>query len=105
MHIRMQQLIPSLDRIEVCYDPGRGQPSQRRKPAPGMLFDAATALNLDLGRSWMIGDRWGDIEAGRAAGCRTILIDWGYKEQSPEKPPHFTVRSFAEATGIILAHL
>jgi len=46
-----------------------------RKPAPGMLLDAAGALGLDLGRSWMVGDKDRDCEAGRRAGCRTVLID------------------------------
>lgn len=46
-----------------------------RKPAPGMLLDAASALGLDLQASWMVGDTDGDIAAGRAAGCRTLLIE------------------------------
>ncbi|RMH23429.1 MAG: HAD-IIIA family hydrolase, partial [Planctomycetota bacterium] len=46
-----------------------------RKPAPGMILDAAEALSLDLARSWMVGDAARDCQAGRAAGCRTVLID------------------------------
>jgi D-glycero-D-manno-heptose 1,7-bisphosphate phosphatase len=103
MHARLLELIPTLDRIEVCYDPGRGEPSTHRKPAPGMLLEAARVLGIDLSRSWMVGDRWGDIDAGHAAGCRTILIDHGYTERAPEKPPHFTVKSLTAAAGIILA--
>jgi D-glycero-D-manno-heptose 1,7-bisphosphate phosphatase len=49
-------------------------PCPCRKPAPGMLLDAAAALNLDLGASWMIGDTDADVGAGRAAGCRTALL-------------------------------
>jgi D-glycero-D-manno-heptose 1,7-bisphosphate phosphatase len=49
-------------------------PCECRKPAPGMLLDAARELGLDLDRSWMVGDTDADIEAGRAAGCRTALI-------------------------------
>lgn len=45
-----------------------------RKPEPGMLLEAARALNVDLARSWMIGDTDADVEAGRAAGCRTVLL-------------------------------
>jgi D-glycero-D-manno-heptose 1,7-bisphosphate phosphatase len=45
-----------------------------RKPAPGMLLEAARELDLDLGRSWMIGDTDADLQAGRAAGCRTALV-------------------------------
>ncbi len=103
MHAKLRVLVPALDRIEVCYDPGRGEVSTRRKPAPGMLLDAAAALGLDPARSWMVGDRAGDIDAGHAAGCRTIFIDWGYAERPPAKPPHFTVTSLADAAGIILA--
>lgn len=46
-----------------------------RKPAPGMLLDAAAALGVDLGASWMVGDTDADVSAGRAAGCRTLLIE------------------------------
>jgi D-glycero-D-manno-heptose 1,7-bisphosphate phosphatase len=54
--------------------PGLAGPCQCRKPAPGMLLDAAATLGLDLGDSWMVGDTDADIAAGRAAGCRTLLI-------------------------------
>jgi D-glycero-D-manno-heptose 1,7-bisphosphate phosphatase len=57
-------VVPSLTRRCDC-----------RKPAPGMLLDAAAALGLDLSASWMVGDTDTDIAAGRAAGCRTLLID------------------------------
>lgn len=103
MHAHLQKLIPEITRIEVCYDAGGpNPPSEFRKPAPGMLRHAAAELNLDLARSWMIGDRWRDVDCGARAGCRTIFIDRGYDEALREKPD-FTVRSFAEAAGIILA--
>jgi D-glycero-D-manno-heptose 1,7-bisphosphate phosphatase len=101
MHARLQSLLPELDRIEVCYDPGQGQPSRRRKPEPGMLVDAAAALDLDLRRSWMVGDRWRDIDCGRRAGARTVFIDFGYAEELVT-PPDFTVASFATAVAAIL---
>jgi D-glycero-D-manno-heptose 1,7-bisphosphate phosphatase len=50
-------------------------PCDCRKPAPGMLLDAARALGLDLAASWMLGDTDTDVAAGRAAGCRTVLIE------------------------------
>jgi D-glycero-D-manno-heptose 1,7-bisphosphate phosphatase len=56
-------VVPELSRQCAC-----------RKPAPGMLLDVAAALGLDLASSWMVGDTDADIEAGRAAGCRTLLI-------------------------------
>jgi len=106
MHARLVELVPTIARIEVCYAPGQGRPhpeNRRRKPSPGMLLDAAQTLGLDLARSWMIGDRWGDIDAGHAAGCRTVFIDHAYIERRPERAPHFTVKDFSEAVGIILA--
>jgi D-glycero-D-manno-heptose 1,7-bisphosphate phosphatase len=51
-------------------------PCQCRKPAPGMLLDAASALGIDLGRSWMVGDTDADVAAGRAAGCTTLLVTY-----------------------------
>jgi D-glycero-D-manno-heptose 1,7-bisphosphate phosphatase len=101
MHERLRLLVPEIDRIEVSYDSGRA-PARRRKPEPGMLLDAAAALNLDLARSWMVGDRWRDVECGRRAGVRTVFIDFGYAEELPA-PPDFTVKSFGEAVDVILA--
>jgi D-glycero-D-manno-heptose 1,7-bisphosphate phosphatase len=103
MHDHLMELIPTISRIEVCYDPGtETPPSGFRKPAPGMLFQAARELSLDLKNSWMIGDRWRDVDCGRNAGCKTIFIDFGYRETLREKPDYI-VRSFPEAVGIILA--
>jgi D-glycero-D-manno-heptose 1,7-bisphosphate phosphatase len=102
MHAKLRHLIPQIERLEVCYDPGRGEKSRRRKPEPGMLLDAAAALGLDLKRSWMIGDRWRDIDCGRRAGVRTVFIDFGYAEKL-HAAPDFTVSSFADAARIILA--
>ena len=105
MHAHLQRLVPTLDLIQACYHGGdaHGQPCDCRKPKPGMLTAAAAQLGLDLARSWMVGDRWGDIDAGHAAGCRTVFIDHGYTERAPARPPHFTTGSFPEAVGIILA--
>jgi len=103
MHARLQSIVPEITHIETCYDPGRGELSRRRKPEPGMLLDAAGTLGLDLRRSWMIGDRWRDIDCGQRAGVRTVFIDFGYAEPL-RAPPDFTVNSFVDAVGIILAH-
>ena len=105
MHARLQVLIPEIVRIEVCFAPGQGRDhpeNRRRKPEPGMLLDAAAALGIDLARSWMIGDRWRDVDCGRRAGVRTVFIDFGYAE-ALRSPPDFTVRSFAEAAATVLA--
>jgi D-glycero-D-manno-heptose 1,7-bisphosphate phosphatase len=66
-----------------------------------MLIDAAAALGLDLRRSWIVGDRWRDVECGRRAGVRTVLIDFGYDEELPSRPDH-TVKSFREAVRAII---
>ena len=104
MHARLRSLVPSIAHLEVCYAPGQGlaDPSNdRRKPAPGMLLDAARTLHLDLARSWMVGDRWRDIDCGQRAGVRTVFIDFGYAE-ALHAPPYFTVRSFPQAAATIL---
>lgn len=98
IHARMRGDL-ELDDIEVCYDPGQGKPSQFRKPAPGMLLLAAEKHHIDLPASLMIGDRWRDVACGKAAGCRTIFIDYAYDEAMNESPD-FTVRSLAEAAAV-----
>jgi D-glycero-D-manno-heptose 1,7-bisphosphate phosphatase len=101
MHSQLVRTIPEIDRVEVCYDPGMGENSLRRKPAPGMLLDAAKALGIDLARSWMVGDRWKDVACGKAAGVRTIFIDYGYSDESNSTADH-KVKTFKEAVALIL---
>jgi D-glycero-D-manno-heptose 1,7-bisphosphate phosphatase len=101
MHDLLREWIPEIDRIEVCVDPGGSEPSRRRKPEPGMVLDAAASLGIDLAHSWLVGDRWRDVDCGRRAGVRTVFIDFGYKEELRAKPD-FVVSSFAQATRIIL---
>lgn len=72
-----------------------------RKPQPGMLLDAAAALAIDLGASWMVGDALRDVQAGAAAGCRTILIS--SDGAAGPSPATFVARSFARAVEIVLA--
>ncbi|MBI5771389.1 MAG: HAD-IIIA family hydrolase [Verrucomicrobia bacterium] len=106
MHAKLRALVPAVSHIEVCYAPGQGvdhPENRRRKPEPGMLLDAAMLLDLDLGRSWMVGDRWRDIDCGKRAGTRTVFIDFGYAEELREAPD-YRVRSFAEAAATILRH-
>ncbi len=77
-----------------------------RKPEPGMLLGAAKEHSLDLSQSWMIGDILNDVEAGRRAGCRTVLLDGGGETEwdlSLERLPHHTVDTLAEATEVILS--
>lgn len=67
-----------------------------RKPMAGLLEQAAREHRVDLGRSYMVGDRWRDVAAGRAAGCRTIFLDYGYAEKKSDHPD-FVCCSLKEA--------
>jgi D-glycero-D-manno-heptose 1,7-bisphosphate phosphatase len=100
IHAHMCRELP-IDRVEVCYDPGGPNSSICRKPAPGMLLNAAAELKIDLKQSFMIGDRWRDIDCGAAAGCTTIFIDYQYNE-TLRRQPDFRVTSLLEATKIIV---
>jgi histidinol-phosphate phosphatase family protein len=77
-----------------------------RKPAPGLVLRAAAELGLDLARSWLVGDILDDVEAGRRAGCRTVLIDNGHETEwrrSPERRPHRVAADLDGAARLILA--
>jgi len=87
--------------ILVCYDDR--DDSLLRKPNPGLLLKAAAAYGIDLAESFMIGDRWKDVEAGRRAGCRTVFIDLGYAERQPDPPADHTAPDLAAAATWILA--
>ncbi len=100
IHATMCAALP-FDRVEVCYDPGQGQPSEFRKPAPGMLLHAAHELGIDLATSFMVGDRWRDIDCGTAAGCTTIFIDYGYDEPL-RSLPDFRASSLLDAVPLII---
>ncbi len=89
-----------LDEIRVCYHDGRDA-CQCRKPRPGLLLDAARDWQIDLAGSYLIGDRWKDIEAGAGVGCTTIFIDCGYAEKQPQSPDR-RVHSIGEAAEWIL---
>jgi D-glycero-D-manno-heptose 1,7-bisphosphate phosphatase len=99
MHARMCAVLP-VDRVEVCYHSGH-TPCECRKPGPGMLLQAAKALSIDLSRSFMVGDRWRDIDCGQAAGCKTVFIDRGYTEELRQKPD-FVAENLGNAANLIL---
>ncbi len=76
-----------------------------RKPQPGMLFDAAAEYDIDLGRSWMIGDTDADVQAGRAAGVRTVLVETtgsAHKRSTPDEAD-VVVAELGEAVDAILS--
>jgi D-glycero-D-manno-heptose 1,7-bisphosphate phosphatase len=97
---RLLEELPQIREIDACYDFDDASP--RRKPNPGMLQDAARKYDIDLTKSFMVGDRAKDVEAGRRAGCRTIFIDYGYRETRPEPPADFTTDSLSSAAQWIV---
>jgi histidinol-phosphate phosphatase family protein len=77
-----------------------------RKPRPGLILQAAREHDLDLPHSWVVGDILNDIEAGRRAGCRTVLVDNGNETEwvlTPERLPHHIATDLIEAALIIAA--
>jgi D-glycero-D-manno-heptose 1,7-bisphosphate phosphatase len=106
IHEKLRTAVPALDGIEVCYHAGvrHGDPCDCRKPKPGMLLRAAATHNIDLKRSFLIGDRWRDVDCAHAAGCRAVFIDQGYREPLRERP-EFIVTTFPEAVALILQNI
>ncbi|HLY17889.1 MAG TPA: HAD family hydrolase [Bryobacteraceae bacterium] len=101
MHGALRAALP-LDACYVCYHDDAAA-CACRKPRPGMLLEAAAAHQIDLGQSFMIGDRWRDVDAGAAAGCRTIWIDRGYRERAPDRTADARVETLAAAAEWIAA--
>jgi D-glycero-D-manno-heptose 1,7-bisphosphate phosphatase len=101
MHARLVAEL-ALDAVKVCYHVA-ADGCACRKPKPGMLLEAAAEHGIDLGASYVVGDRWRDVAAGQAAGCRAaFFIDYGYDEERPA-PPFVAAESLAAAARRILA--
>ena len=98
MHRRLSALLP-VDAIEACYH-RRDEGCDCRKPKPGMLRRAAARFKIDCTQSFMIGDRASDVAAGRSMGCRTVFIDFGYRDERPDGAD-FIVKSLGEAARIV----
>lgn len=100
---RLRSLLPALDGFYYCpHSPDAG--CRCRKPAPGMLERAAREHGVALSASWMIGDILDDIEAGRRAGCRTILLDNGHETEwriAECRSPDYLARDLPQAAAII----
>ena len=92
-----------IERILVCYHDEK-EACSCRKPKPGLILEAAALFDIDLANSYMVGDRWKDIEAGKNAGCRTVFINYSYVEKQPEGYD-FSVQKPAEIVDIILASI
>ena len=89
MHLFLKKILP-LDDIFVCWH-GLDGKCECRKPLPGLLIQASEKWQIDLENSFMIGDRWRDVESGHAAGCKTIFIDYQYDEPLHSQPDYITI--------------
>jgi len=88
-----------VDQFITCYHDNEDS-CDCRKPLPGSLLKAAKEHNIDLSKSFMVGDRWRDIDAGASAGCKTFFINYQYTEKQPDSPD-FIVSSLLEVEKII----
>jgi D-glycero-D-manno-heptose 1,7-bisphosphate phosphatase len=102
MHGELRRRLP-VDDIYMCPHDDHHN-CACRKPRPGMLVAAAAVHGIDLARSVMVGDRDRDVEAGRAAGCRTVFVDGGYGKR-PVPDADLTVRSLREAVPWIISQV
>jgi transaldolase len=95
MHRRLQAALP-VDDVLVCLH-DEADNCACRKPRPGLLMEAQRRHHLDLSQSFLIGDRWKDVDAGNAAGLKTVFIDYNYRERDPSTEPSVRVSSLREA--------
>ena len=99
MHLFLKNQLP-LDVIYVCWH-GLDGKCECRKPLPGLLIQASEKWQIDLEKSFMIGDRWRDVDSGHAAGCKTIFIDYQYNE-CLNYQPDYTTTSIRDASEWII---
>lgn len=100
IHRKLANDLP-IDEFFVCYHADADH-CDCRKPKSGLLLEGARRHQIDLASSFMIGDRWRDVEAGLAAGCKTILIQGDYHNDHPARPADAAVHSLAEAVDWIV---
>src|SRR5207247_1172354 len=98
MHAHLQREL-ELDRVMCCYHDDV-HACTCRKPQPGMLVDAAEQLGVLLQDSFIVGDRWRDVEAGKRAGCTTILLNKPYS--GSKEHADYEVDDLSDAVEIIL---
>jgi D-glycero-D-manno-heptose 1,7-bisphosphate phosphatase len=97
-HARIERELP-VSGIYACFHDD-AHDCECRKPKPGLIHQAGRHFNVDYAQSFMIGDRWTDIEAGRAAGCRTVYLRHAHDSEDAHAPD-FEIRSIAELLAII----
>jgi D-glycero-D-manno-heptose 1,7-bisphosphate phosphatase len=100
IHQALRETLP-LDDFFVCAHDDSDH-CDCRKPLPGLLLRAAAKYGIDMSRSFMIGDRWRDVDAGASAGCATVWIDYGYSEKLAAAEPSAKVDSIRAAADWIL---
>jgi D-glycero-D-manno-heptose 1,7-bisphosphate phosphatase len=100
MHDTMRARL-AIDDIRICFH-NDAAGCDCRKPKPGLILAAAAEHGIDLARSYVVGDRWRDVAAGKVAGCFTIFVDYGYEQYGPNFPD-LVVKSLPEAAASILA--
>lgn len=105
VHARTMELIgeQNIDATYYCSHSPEME-SKHRKPAPGMVLDAARDHGIDLERSWFIGDKRADVLCGKNAGTRSILVLCGQGKREDGAEADFIVRDLAEAAEVILKH-
>jgi D-glycero-D-manno-heptose 1,7-bisphosphate phosphatase len=101
IHQALQSALP-IDDFLTCFHDDNEKACDCRKPKPGLLLQAARKYALELFDSFLIGDRWRDIDAAHAVGCRAVWIDHGYQERGPSRPPQARVNSLAGAVDWII---
>lgn len=84
LHERITSSLP-IDKVYCCYHNDAAH-CDCRKPKPGMILQGAVEFDVALDQSYAVGDRWRDIDAGNAAGCKTIFVDYGYREALRSAP-------------------
>jgi D-glycero-D-manno-heptose 1,7-bisphosphate phosphatase len=121
LHAILRQQGACIDRFYYCpHHPTEGKGPYRkicncRKPAPGMMLQAAQDLNIDLTKSYIVGDRYNDMEAGKKIGVQGILVKTGFGEKllqddgpdvaGPQNQPDFIAADILEAVKWILSQV
>ena len=100
IHAEIARRMP-IDEFNACYHTDKDN-CHCRKPKAGLLLNSARQHGIDLKASFIVGDRWRDVEAGRTAGCTTIYVDYGIVQDGPLHPDK-VVKSLAEAADFVLA--
>jgi D-glycero-D-manno-heptose 1,7-bisphosphate phosphatase len=102
INARLMDQLP-LDEVLTCFHDD-ADACNCRKPRPGFMLEMWDKWGIDLARSFLVGDCWRDVEAGRNAGCRTVLIDCGYDEHRPSGQADYVCGSLSEAARWITSH-